>query len=56
LVAVAVSATLGIVLFLNGCNGGFNAVPITPKTSYTITITGTSGALQASTTVTVAVQ
>ncbi len=55
LVAVAGTALAAVVL-LNGCSGGFNGVPITKKASYTVVITGTSGALHVSTSVTVAVQ
>jgi hypothetical protein len=39
-----------------GCGGGFAAAPTTQPGSYVVTITGTSGTLQASTTVTVVVR
>jgi hypothetical protein len=42
-------------LAMNGCNGGFAGLS-TPKGDYTVTVTGTSGPLHASTTVTVVVQ
>ena len=41
---------------LSACSGGFLGAPITPKGSYVITITGTSGSLSPSTTVTLVVQ
>jgi hypothetical protein len=47
---------LGLTSALIGCGGGFLAPPTTHPGSYVVTITGTSGALQASTTVTVVVQ
>jgi hypothetical protein len=47
---------LGVTSALIGCGGGFLAPPTTHPGSYVVTITGTSGALQASTTVTVVVQ
>jgi hypothetical protein len=44
---------LGVtVSLLAGCGGGFANTPVTPPGNYTITVTGTSGTLQASTTVT----
>jgi hypothetical protein len=46
----------GAALLFAGCNGGFTGTPITTRGSYTVTITGTSGALHPSTTVTVVVQ
>jgi hypothetical protein len=53
---LAGAALAGVVLLFAGCNGGFAGTPITTKGSYTVTITGTSGALHPSTTVTVVVQ
>jgi hypothetical protein len=50
--AFAISAAA---LAITGCNAGF-AGPSTPAGQYTITITGTSGSLHPSTTVTVVVQ
>jgi uncharacterized membrane protein len=41
---------------LVGCGGGFVGPPTTQPGSYVVTITGTSGPTQASTTVTVVVQ
>jgi sugar lactone lactonase YvrE len=41
---------------LTGCGGGFASTPSTPAGNYIITVTGTSGAFQASTTVTLVVQ
>jgi hypothetical protein len=40
---------------LSGCNGGFAGKPGTLPGNYTITMTGTSGALQRSTTITLIV-
>jgi sugar lactone lactonase YvrE len=40
---------------LTGCGGGFANTPVTPAGSYTVTVTGTSGSFQASTTVTLVV-
>ena len=54
--AFAGAAALGVLFIAAGCNGGFNGVPITAPGSYTITVTGTSGALHPSTTVTLVVQ
>ena len=54
--ALAGAGGLGVLLIAGGCNGGFNGVPITTPGSYTVTVTGTSGALHPSTTVTVVVQ
>jgi hypothetical protein len=42
--------------FVTGCGGGFANTPSTPAGNYTVTVTGTSGSFQASTTVTLAVQ
>ena len=53
---IAGSVGCGVLLLFAGCNGGFTGTPITPKGSYTVTITGTSGALHPSITVTVVVQ
>ena len=41
---------------LTGCGGGFENTPVTPAGNYTVTVTGTSGSFQASTTVTMVVQ
>jgi large repetitive protein len=54
--ALAGMAYTGVVLLFAGCNGGASGTPITTKGSYTVTITGTSGALHPSITVTVLVQ
>jgi hypothetical protein len=55
-VAVAL-AVLGIATSLvTGCGGGLANTPSTPAGNYTVTVTGTSGSFQASTTVTLAVQ
>jgi sugar lactone lactonase YvrE len=56
--ALAVTlAVLGIATSLvTGCGGGFANTPSTPAGNYTVTVTGTSGSFQASTTVTLAVQ
>jgi sugar lactone lactonase YvrE len=43
-------------LTMPGCGGGFLSPPTTPANTYVVTITGTSGSLHASTTVTVVVQ
>jgi sugar lactone lactonase YvrE len=56
LLAVAF-AFLGVATSLvTGCGGGFASAPSTPAGNYTITVTGTSGSFQASTTLTLAVQ
>jgi hypothetical protein len=48
---------LGVATLLGtGCGGGFANTPVTPAGNYVVTITGTSGSFQASTTVTLAVQ
>jgi len=52
LLAGAISAAA---LAIGGCNGGFTGLT-TPQGNYVVTVTGTSGPLQASTTVTVVVQ
>jgi len=41
---------------LSSCNGGFQNVPHTQAGTYTVTITGTSGAIQPSTTITLVVE
>ena len=41
---------------LAGCGGGFLGPPTLQPGSYVVTVTGTSGSTQASTTVTVVVQ
>jgi sugar lactone lactonase YvrE len=41
---------------LAGCGGGFANTPPTPAGNYTVTVTGTSGTIQASTTVTLIVK
>jgi sugar lactone lactonase YvrE len=57
LVLVLALATLGVTTSLvTGCGGGFSNIPSTPAGNYTITVIGTSGSFQASTTVTLAVQ
>ena len=43
-------------LVIAGCNGGFPSPPFTPNGTYVVTITGTSGLLHSSTTVTIHVQ
>ena len=53
---LAGAACAGVLLLFAGCNGGFTGTPFTTKGSYTVTITGTSGALHPSITVTVVVQ
>jgi sugar lactone lactonase YvrE len=50
-------AFLGVAILLGtGCGGGFSNTPATPAGNYVVTVTGTSGAYQASTTVTLTVQ
>jgi hypothetical protein len=57
LALVLVLASLGVTAsVLTSCGGGFENTPQTPAGNYTITVTGTSGSFQASTTVTLAVQ
>jgi hypothetical protein len=57
LILVFMLATLGVTTsLLTGCGGGFENTPSTPAGHYIITITGTSGAFQASTAVTLVVQ
>ncbi len=45
------AAVSGSVLLLSACSGGFADGAVTPKGAFVITVTGTSGPLQASTTV-----
>ncbi len=53
----AALAVLGAAsLFATGCGGGFANTPATSAGNYIVTVTGTSGSFQASTTVTLAVQ
>jgi hypothetical protein len=57
LLLVFMLASVGITTsLLTGCGGGFASTPSTPPGNYIITVTGTSGAFQASTTVTLVVQ
>jgi hypothetical protein len=57
LMLVFMLAGLGVsTSLLTGCGGGFASTPSTPAGNYLITVTGTSGAFQASTTVTLVVQ
>jgi sugar lactone lactonase YvrE len=49
-------AVFGVATLLTGCGGGFANTPSTPAGNYTVTVTGTSGAFHASTTVTLVVQ
>ena len=50
-------AVLGVsTLAVTGCGGGFANTPSTPPGNYTVTVTGTSGAFQASTTMTLVVE
>jgi len=57
LMLVFMLAGLGITTpLLTGCGGGFASTPSTLPGNYIITVTGTSGAFQASTTVTLVVQ
>jgi len=54
--ALALTGMGVTVSLLTGCGGGFSNIPSTPAGKYTITVTGTSGSFQASTTVTLAVE
>jgi hypothetical protein len=57
LMLVFMFASLGFTTsLLTGCGGGFANTPSTPAGNYIVTVTGTSGAFQASTTVTLVVQ
>ena len=53
---VLLVATLGAATALSGCGGGFALAKVTPPTSYTITVTGTSGADIQTTTVQLTVE
>jgi len=54
--AVFLFASLGALTVLSGCGGGFAGSSGAPATSYTITVTGTSGAEQQTTAVQLTVQ
>jgi hypothetical protein len=57
LVLVLALASLGVgTSLLTGCGGGFANTPSTQARTYTVTVTGTSGSFQASTTVTLVVE
>ena len=49
--AILFAAVSGSIVVLSACSGGFAGGAETPKGAYVITVTGTSGSLQASTTV-----
>ncbi len=53
---LALILMLGAASLQMGCGGGFMGPNTTPPNTYVVTITGTSGSLHASTTVTVVVQ
>ena len=50
------AAVSGSIVLLSACSGGFAGGAVTPKGAYVITVTGTSGSLQASTTVNLVVE
>jgi hypothetical protein len=54
--SLALMAAGATTLLLTGCGGGFATTPKTQAGNYTVTITGTSGTSQASTTMTLVVQ
>ena len=54
--AVLLFASLGVVAALSGCGGGFGLASVAPPTSYTVTVTGTSGADIQTTTVQLTVE
>lgn len=54
--AILLAAVSGSVLLLSACSGGFGGLVNTPQGNYVITVTGTSGSLSASTTVTLVVK
>lgn len=57
LMPVLLLTTLGVTAcVLTSCNGGFETTPQTTAGNYTLTVTGTSGSFEASTTVTLTVQ
>jgi Bacterial Ig-like domain (group 3)/NHL repeat len=53
---VATTALAGATLMFTGCGGGLPGKSVAPEGRYVITVTGTSGTLHASTTVTLVVQ
>jgi hypothetical protein len=53
--AVLLLASFGAVTAMTGCGGGF-AIPMAPAQTNTVTVTGTSGAVQQTTTVQLTVQ
>jgi hypothetical protein len=53
---LALAATGATTLVLTGCGGGFANTPQTQAGSYKVTVTGTSGTSQASTTITLVVE
>ncbi len=54
--AILLIASLGAFTALSACGGGFGMTAVTPATNYNITITGTSGAVQQTTTVQLTVE